>query len=67
MKKAALANFLKAEKKWNKRSERKIRSSFQTNTTQNTTVLGGKKGKGERKRERKKVKQRENERKKGKK
>lgn len=45
MKKAALASFLKAEKKkkWNKRSEEKIKSSFQNNTIQNTTVLGGKK------------------------
>lgn len=31
---------------WNKRSEEKIRSSFQNNTTQNTTVLGEKKRKG---------------------
>lgn len=46
---------------WNKRSEEKIRSSFQNNTTQNTTVLGEKKrGKGWKKKgEEKKKKKRE--------
>lgn len=48
MKKAALASFLKVEKNVEQKAweEKKIRSSFQNNTTQNTTVLGEKKGKG---------------------
>lgn len=45
VKKATLASFQMAEKKkWNKRSEEKIRSSFQNNTAQNTSVLGGERG-----------------------
>lgn len=41
-----LLDFRRQTNMWNKRSEEKIRSSFQNNTAQNTSVLGGEKGGG---------------------